>query len=384
MANSLAVPLELNLPDRSDTEEEKVTIDELMHVFDSFMAVFWPVSLTIIFAALSIVYINDGLNGKSDGSSSTGGLPTIYAESADDSGVEQAGKAVVNALVYIGVIMGVTFVMVTLYYFNCIKILIGWLLLSTGSLLFFTTSFVVLTAFEIYHVVFDVITWYFFFWNFAVVGLVAIFYQKGIPMVVTQSYLVIVSSVMAWILVRILPQWTTWAFLVLLAVYDLCAVLTPCGPLKCLVEMAQDREDPLPGLLYEAKLKEKAVASSNDVEISTTNEYDEVSALEPSRDQAQHMVSDFAERSSIKLGLGDFVFYSVLGGKAALNGFSTFIAVYISIMTGLGSTLFLLAVYRKALPALPISIFLGVGFYFITEVFVTPAVNYLALSFIII
>ena len=40
----------------------------------------------------------------------------------------------------------------------------------------------------------------------------------------------------------------------MLALYDLCAVLTPCGPLKLLVGLMQERNDPLPGLLYEANL----------------------------------------------------------------------------------------------------------------------------------
>lgn len=49
-------------------------------------------------------------------------------------------------------------------------------------------------------------------------------------------------------------EWTGWSLLIMLALYDLCAVLTPCGPLKMLVGLMQERNEPLPGLLYEAEL----------------------------------------------------------------------------------------------------------------------------------
>ena len=49
-----------------------------------------------------------------------------------------------------------------------------------------------------------------------------------------------------------MSQWTGWTLLVALALYDLCAVLTPCGPLRQLVKLAQEHQDPIPGLLYEA------------------------------------------------------------------------------------------------------------------------------------
>jgi presenilin 1 len=81
---------------------------------------------------------------------------------------------------------------------------------------------------------------------------------------------------------------------------------------------------------------------------------------------------------SIKLGLGDFVFYSVLVSKAALYGFSTAAVCFLVIVIGLGSTLVLLSVYQMALPALPISIGLGVAFYFGTRVFVVPMLEALA------
>jgi hypothetical protein len=79
--------------------------------------------------------------------------------------------------------------------------------------------------------------------------------------------------------------------------------------------------------------------------------------------------------NSIKLGLGDFIFYSVLVAKAAQNSFTTFASCVLVILSGLGGTLVLLSVYHNALPALPISIFLGVLFYFATKGSIEPWVE---------
>ncbi|XP_024539181.1 presenilin-like protein At2g29900 [Selaginella moellendorffii] len=76
----------------------------------------------------------------------------------------------------------------------------------------------------------------------------------------------------------------------------------------------------------------------------------------------------------IKLGLGDFIFYSVLVGRAAMFDLMTVWACYLAIVAGLGATLALLAVWRRALPALPISISLGVVFYFLTRLVLEPYV----------
>lgn len=86
------------------------------------------------------------------------------------------------------------------------------------------------------------------------------------------------------------------------------------------------------------------------------------------------------EPSSIRLGLGDFIFYSVMVAKAAMYSFTTFAACMLVILSGLGGTLVLLSVYHSALPALPISIFLGVIFYLLTKVLIEPYIEVIMTS----
>lgn len=69
---------------------------------------------------------------------------------------------------------------------------------------------------------------------------------------------------------------------------------------------------------------------------------------------------------------GDFIFYSILVAKAAQYSFTTFAACMLVILAGLGGTLVLLSVYHHALPALPISIFMGIVAYLMTRLVIQP------------
>ena len=79
--------------------------------------------------------------------------------------------------------------------------------------------------------------------------------------------------------------------------------------------------------------------------------------------------------NTIKLGLGDFIFYSVLVAKSAQYSFTCFVSSFLVVLAGLGGTLVLLAVYKHALPALPISIALAVVFYVFTRFIIQPYVE---------
>ena len=57
-------------------------------------------------------------------------------------------------------------------------------------------------------------------------------------------------------------------------------------------------------------------------------------------------------------------------------------ASFLAIVAGLGITLLLLALARRALPALPVSVALGVAFYFVTRLVVEPFAVPLSLNMV--
>jgi presenilin 1 len=83
------------------------------------------------------------------------------------------------------------------------------------------------------------------------VGSVVLFFTPA-PLLLKQCYLVVTGVVVAFVFTWI-PEWTTWVLLVAMAIYDILAVLVPGGPLKVLVEMAQERDEDIPALVYEAR-----------------------------------------------------------------------------------------------------------------------------------
>ncbi|KAL1436581.1 hypothetical protein MTO96_049484 [Rhipicephalus appendiculatus] len=95
------------------------------------------------------------------------------------------------------------------------------------------------------------------------------------------------------------------------------------------------------------------------------------------RSQAERELrAEMSGDRGMKMGLGDFIFYSLLVGKASRHGTAlTLIACYVSIIVGILLTLALLVLLQKPLPALPFSISLGIAAYFSSSLLAEPFIG---------
>lgn len=400
--------------------------------------------------------------------------------------------SLLNALIMLALIVCMTTLLIVLYKFRCYKTIYVWLLLSSMMLLLPFMVMYIAVFLKVYNVTMDKVTLTIFIWNFAAVGMICI-HWKG-PLKLQQAYLIMISALMALVFIQCLPDWTVWSVLVIVSVWDLVAVLCPMGPLRILVELAQERDEPIfPALIYSSTMIWELSTltahstftmadnkNSNNRQIKARNtsrpnhrltssstpsespkrpnrlrdgsehfnspirrsdqhpveiEYEDgveppsVSIIQPnsiaselrredewssagvravrarntnSRAQKrsapqvntmQHGVNssaiDFSQsvpnecinetqpseddERGVKLGLGDFIFFSVLVGKASSYGDWTItMSCYVSVLVGLCLTLSLLTLLRKALPALPISIGFGLTSALLSYFFAVP------------
>ncbi|XP_045483515.1 presenilin homolog [Harmonia axyridis] len=371
------------------TRTNEIPDEELKYGAKHVMKLFAPVSLCMVVVVTTISTVNFY---------SVKDIYLVYTpfheESPDAS--TKVWNAAANSLILMCVIVVMTVLLIFLYKYRCYKIIHGWLIVSSLMLLSIFSYLYLEEVLRAYDIPMDYPTLLFGMWNFGIMGMICIHWQG--PLKLQQAYLIFIAALMALVFIKYLPEWTTWAVLAVISVWDLVAVLMPNGPLRILVETAQERNEQIfPALIYSSTYMYTTLAAPDETsrQPSATpeedggfppdfaNTYNERSAnrrrvdppSETNRGRSETTNNYFPdeEERGVKLGLGDFIFYSVLVGKASSYGdWNTTLACFVAILIGLSLTLLLLAIFQKALPALPISITFGLIFYFATKEIVSP------------
>jgi hypothetical protein len=139
----------------------------------------------------------------------------------------------------------------------------------------------------------------------------------------------------------VLPFWSTLAILVGISFWDIFAVLYKKGPIKEMIEILSENDND--DEMTKAEIKEKIESGSA-----------------------------IYDTSKLEIGIGDLVFYALLTSSVFLFTNNIIIAVLtaLAIVIGTGITISRLK-KNKILPGLPISIFLGIGAFLVSQLIVT-------------
>ncbi|KAJ3212066.1 hypothetical protein HDU82_004034, partial [Entophlyctis luteolus] len=297
------------------------TMDDLKYYLSQIYKILKPVIACIFFAILWVKLLNppsqywsgahftaapDIYALNNGGSNSNNSISSNTVVNPNGESANQQQDDLFMALKTLGSVIGATFVIFILFYFNLMKILYAIFGIIIVGVLGLFGYYIGDTLLWITYSPLDYITFFFFLWNFSVVGIVAIFW-KG-PLWLQQVYLVLMSSMMA------SPYFLSYN------ASPTTLMATPANPNRSEFRHRTDDTE------LQAISKTDSITSSNlnrpPSAAQTAQEKIRRSVVpsEPLEIQGQETELDEEDeeddRSGMKLGLGDFVFYSVLASRA--------------------------------------------------------------------
>ena len=177
----------------------------------------------------------------------------------------------------------------------------------------------------------DVVSTVLVLWNFTCVGLVVVYLGDTLELNkpwerrLAHFYVLVGAAVCCWPFFCF-PEPTLWLFIFWVTIWDLFAVLAPCGPLAWALRVHQQR----------MWMADTEMTLPHGLVLSTP---------------------------LFDLGVGDFVFFGVIVGRGALRGVVVFCACASAIAMGLVLTVMAARILDRTIPALPIAMFVAIVVY---------------------
>lgn len=127
--------------DKDEGEEggrggRSISLQELIYATSSFHAIIRPVSITMILTALSVYYINTPAT-KAAGEKALDQTYQVFTISENQSAAINLGYGLINSLIIVCAIGAMTFLLVILYKYRCMKVLVGYMVIASTVLLGF-------------------------------------------------------------------------------------------------------------------------------------------------------------------------------------------------------------------------------------------------------
>lgn len=120
--------------DELDVEGD-LSLNELMYSAHSFHVISLPVSITMILAAMAVTYINTPETIQQGEQLMAQAYHVWKVDAETDSTSKQLALDFANSLVIVSAIGTMTFGIVLLYKYRCMKVLIGYMMFSSMTLL---------------------------------------------------------------------------------------------------------------------------------------------------------------------------------------------------------------------------------------------------------
>ena len=115
--------------------EEALSLNELMYSAHSFHVISLPVSITMVLAAMAVTYVNTPETIEQGEQLMSQAYHVWKVDAETDSTSKQLALDFANSLVIVTAIGTMTFGIVLLYKYRCMKVLIGYMMFSSMTLL---------------------------------------------------------------------------------------------------------------------------------------------------------------------------------------------------------------------------------------------------------